>query len=96
MQLVEIPFQSRIVETLLHHKDFIFGTLTHTAGVIFPYCGECVCMIKYVFLIVLCLMHAIYCEGGCTDIHLFTVIRFYVSPGVPQNRNPGKTLNLII
>jgi len=39
MQLVEIPFQSRIVETLLHHKDFIFGTLTHTAGVIFPYCG---------------------------------------------------------
>ncbi|XP_078488498.1 rho GTPase-activating protein 45 isoform X2 [Ciona intestinalis] len=40
--LIDMPYQSRIVELLLIHKDAIFGTHTHTAGNIFPFadCGE--------------------------------------------------------
>ncbi|XP_078488497.1 rho GTPase-activating protein 45 isoform X1 [Ciona intestinalis] len=37
--LIDMPYQSRIVELLLIHKDAIFGTHTHTAGNIFPFAG---------------------------------------------------------
>ncbi|CAK8685604.1 unnamed protein product [Clavelina lepadiformis] len=37
--LIDMPYQSRIVEMLIVHKDFIFGTFSHQAGNIFPFSG---------------------------------------------------------
>ena len=43
--LIDLPFQSRIVEMLIIHKDFIFGTHSHQAGNIFPFSGR-FCLIR--------------------------------------------------